>query len=106
MKKNKNLKPKTLIWLVNVYLILEIICFSLSALFGSILLPLAVSWKNIDCIMCFSTLSIGFFAMAIAWFCLTFKYKKELTSIYSNCFHNTFNKKDKTNDKTNKKEGS
>ena len=27
--------------------------------------------------------------MAIAWFCLTLKYKKELTSIYSN----TFNKK-------------
>lgn len=78
MKKNKNLKPKTLIWLVNVYLILEIICFSLSAIFGTILLPLAISWKSIDCIMCFSTLSIGFFAMVIAWFCLTFKYKKQL----------------------------
>ena len=78
MKKNKNFKTKTLIWFIYVYLTLEIICFSLSALFGSILLPLAVSWKSIECIMCFSTFSIGFFAMAIAWFCLTFKYKKQL----------------------------
>ncbi|MBQ6280103.1 MAG: hypothetical protein IJK72_01400 [Mycoplasma sp.] len=92
MKMNKNFKTKTLIWFIYVYLTLEIICFSLSAIFGTILLPLAVSWKSIECIMCFSTFSIGFFAMAIAWFCLTFKYKKQL-AIYGDGFHNTFNKK-------------
>ena len=36
MKKNRYLKPKSLIWLVNAYLIFEIICFSLSAFFGSL----------------------------------------------------------------------
>ena len=103
MKKSK-LNSKVSVNITYIYLVLETICFCLSIIFGVILLPLAVSWKSIQCIMCFFSFSIVFFGMAITWFVYTLKNKKELILITSGS--NTFNKKESTNTKTNKKEKS